>query len=186
MEHPPGLHYLLSEGAGGGQRGRGGLWRRVLRGPISARLGRRTAHVYRQHSAGRGCARRDTTPGLAFQPQRSGVTTPVLFLPMSASCGDILRHKPPRSETTRRISVRCSAYKRFHRWKSAILSNRVRTSSQLLGYSSVRVFLLAVELAGSSGENKQVDRRKIGSRSDVDANESSVLIQSLSICRCFY
>ena len=35
----------------------GGLWRRVLRRPIGARLGRRTAHVYRQHSAGRGSTR---------------------------------------------------------------------------------------------------------------------------------
>lgn len=53
MEHPPGLHYLLSEEKGSG----GGLWRRVLHRPITARLDRRTAHVYRQHSAGRGSAR---------------------------------------------------------------------------------------------------------------------------------
>lgn len=178
MEHPPGLHYLLSEERWGC------LWRRVQHRPIAARRRRRTAHVYRQHSAGRGSARWEPRTDWIPRPAGAGVRQGPCFHPLTTPTRG-WRRLWPREVTfidasppaVPRPSLLCAPEPQLR-----------EIVCQCHGGSGarrrLRVFPPAPQLSGSSGENKQVDRRKTASRSDVEVvGRWMNRVGAVSLCR---
>ena len=121
----------------------GGLWRRVLPRPIAGRRGRRTAHVYRQHSAGRAPARWEPHPD--WTPQKPELESPARprFIAFPAPREGSCHNGSSQVKSLGRVCFGSSTSGWFPRTQAAILSNRVQMSLRLPEVSGAPCFAAA-------------------------------------------
>lgn len=158
MEHPPRLA-LPSVGRRTGSGG--GLWRRVQRRPIRGCRRRRTAHVYRQHSAGRGSDW--SKPRTDWSARRPEPESP------NGRGFDTFRRVRAGDRTLSRAERRGSTYLDVISRARVVFAREGGRSAKSCAKRRLasctrrrrHVFPPPAELGGSSGENKQVERRKI-------------------------
>lgn len=158
MEHPPRLA-LPSVGRRIGSGG--GLWRRVQRRPIRGCRRRRTAHVYRQHSAGKGSDW--SKPHTDWSTRRPEPESP------NGRRFDTFRRVRADDRTFGRAERRDSTYLDvlsharvvFARESGRLAKSCAKRHLASCTHRRRHVFPPPAELGGSSGENKQVERRKI-------------------------